>query len=257
MKRYREHQTVLPALLGDGQGNIVVANRPGYVYVRVGSEDLYGQAFNGKVPARDNLPVLVGWDDLRPNLFQVLGIRQVYLDSVDSDVTIIPEVPPHGHTHEFPTVDDSDSDGSDTIFAAWRQIWGLRIKVDSGFTVSVERSPIFRDGTGWVWVDTQQIDLTADVPDHWARYVLMYLDEDGILQSENGDIIDKATIDINDCPDPDPGEFALAGILLYAGQTGVHDNGDEQNIIDLRWPQAYQAKDSARGEQDALHWIGW
>ena len=53
----------IPALEGDGNGNIDVPNQPGYVYIRVGDGDL-GQAFNNRVPRADNLAIDVGYDPI-------------------------------------------------------------------------------------------------------------------------------------------------------------------------------------------------
>ena len=239
LDKYQPKLDSYPALLGDGQGNVEVSNRPGYVYIRMGDEETVGQAYNQRVSLREHLPVFVGYDSIDPRLFQVLSSRQsVYLSG---GYAIIPDVGAHHATHEWPNIDDANSDGSDVVYSRWRQIQDLRISIDTGFTVEVTRSPIYRDGTGWTWIAEQSTNLAGYQPIGNAVYMLVYLDDNGILQEREGDQVPKATISITDCPDPNPGEFPLAAVLLYAGQTGLSDDRDEQNIIDLRWPQTYQA----------------
>lgn len=254
LEQYEPKQPVYPALIGDGNGNVEVSGRPGYVYVRVGNEKSLGQAFNGRVPNRNDLPVTVGYDRTAPDLFQVLTVRQVY---VQAGLPVVPEVPSHHETHEWPSVGDSDSDGSDVVFVDWRQVRNLRVSVDSGLTVLVESAPAYVNGA-WAFITEQSLNLSSYKPDSGARYVLVYLDDTGTIAARAGSVTTKAALDISDCPVPQSDELPLAGVALYSGQTTISDDRDRQDIIDLRWwPQVQEAstnnlQDIARvaGEMD-------
>lgn len=63
------------AQLGDGNGVVSVAGRPGYVHVRLEDGTYHGVAFNNKVPFQNDLLVVVGYSHETPNLFQVLEAR--------------------------------------------------------------------------------------------------------------------------------------------------------------------------------------
>jgi len=219
-----------PALMGDGAGTVEVSTRSGWVYVRVGSDEILGQAFNNRVPNRDNLPVLVGYEPVQPDLYQVLSIREVYAGA-DSGHDVIPQVPSHHETHEW-----MGDDGCDLVYVHLRQWMPLRLRVVNGMTVQVDRGVMYRGG--WVEVSTQQMDLTGCRPTGGGRYVLMYLDADGILGARSGDVVVPASgIALTDIPEPGLSEFPLAAVMVYGGQTSVQDNYTYRNVMDLRWPQ--------------------
>ena len=63
-----------PAMLGNGEGVTDVPNRPGYSYVRQGSEVF--EVRNSRVLTRmDGLPILIGVTAEQPDLTQVLTVN--------------------------------------------------------------------------------------------------------------------------------------------------------------------------------------
>ena len=229
---------VLPALMGDGLGNVEVAGQPGYVYVRIGSDLTPGKAFNARVPNIEDYAVFVGYDaQLQPELFQVLGLRRAYTGS-GLNIRVIPQVGPHHETHEW-----MGNDGSDVVYVHLRQWMPLRVRTVSAFTVQVDRGIVYR--SGWVEVSTQQLDLAAYQPRPGACYVLLYLDADGTLSATAGSTVTPAgDLDYSDIPEPTADEFPLAAVRLYGGQTAIQDNYSVRDIVDLRWPQVNSALDS-------------
>jgi hypothetical protein len=237
--KYQEILPSFPALLGNGRGTVAVSGRPGFVYVRVGSDLIPGQALNQRVPNRNNLPVIVGYDPLQPELFQVLSIREVYLDTDDVITSgLIPQVAPHHKTHEWSAFAD------DTVYVHLRQWLPLLVRPTSGLEVQIDQGVIYRDG--WIWVSNQTLDLSGYRPTSAgaALYVLVSVDETGAATATAGDETTKALLAITDCPAPNPDHIALAAVRIYTGQTSIVDYGADYDIVDLRYPQTDSARSS-------------
>ncbi len=223
----------IPALMGDGNGNIDVdvVNQPGQVFIRVGDGDL-GQAFNNRVPRADNLAIDVGYDpitDPQRRIFQVLNVRMA--DYAGAGNTPFPNVGPHHETHEY--------GGGDDTYISWRRLMGFRVGRPAGFVVTIDQGNIIRAGA-WLAVLSQTIDLTASKPalSTQARYVLITLDSAGVASSTDGALVAVGALDISDCPVPADGEIPLAAVRLYGTQSSIGDVPTAPDIIDLRFPQA-------------------
>lgn len=247
----QDQVVVSPGLLGRVSDQLVeVASRPGYVYVRIGNSEAQGQVRNKRTPSTYNLPVYVGIDQITGE-YEVLGIRQSQYIGAGYDQ--IPEIGPHHKTHEWPSLGDTTSDGSDATFIHWRQIRYLRVTVVSGFTVRVDRAPLYRDGVGWTWVTEQTLNLTSLKPTSGARYVLLYLDADAVFLYRAGTLIQPAAdLAFSDIPAPLSGEMPLAAVLLSGSQTALVESRTRQDITDLRFPQTSQAQQAA-----FLEWLAW
>ncbi len=233
LKAKQDISDSIPALMGDGNGNIDVdvVNQPGQVYIRVGDGDL-GQAFNNRVPRADNLAIDVGYDpitDPQRRIFQVLNVRMA--DYAGAGNTPFPNVGPHHETHEF--------GGGDDTYISWRRLMGFRVGRPAGFVITIDQGNIIRAGA-WLAVLAQTIDLTASKPalSTQARYVLITLDSAGVASSTNGALVATALLDISDCPVPAAGEIPLAAVRMYGTQTSIGDIPSAPDIVDLRFPQA-------------------
>ena len=238
----------VPGLMGRvSDGALRISSRPGYIYVRIGSDETLAQAY-WLGPVRYDQPVVCGFRG-QSLVFRVLELRQDTYTMAGYQP--IPEVDAHRATHEWPIVGDADYDGSDIIYPHWRQIRNLRVSLVSAFTVQVEQAPCLRS-SGYMWVTTQQVDLTASVPGSGARYVLIYLDKDGTIGTTNGSVVSKASIDFGDVPVPTSEQFALASVLLWQSQTALRDDAEQQDIVDLRFPQAWSASPSGGGTWENL-----
>lgn len=66
-----------PALLGNQQGEVDVEGLPDFVYARMPDSSVV-RVYNKAVPPALDLPVIVGYDDYNPDLFQVLSQRAAY-----------------------------------------------------------------------------------------------------------------------------------------------------------------------------------
>jgi hypothetical protein len=76
LDRYELKPERIPAILGDGAGNVGVIGREGYVHLRLPDGSYYGAAFNNKVALNDGADVVAGYSHEEPTLFQVLSTRQ-------------------------------------------------------------------------------------------------------------------------------------------------------------------------------------
>lgn len=74
------HPMRLPGILGKSNtaGSVAVKGKEGFVYVRVGYKGELDIAFNNRVDPCSGLLVIVGYDEMQPELFQVLSARQIY-----------------------------------------------------------------------------------------------------------------------------------------------------------------------------------
>ncbi len=234
-------QRAMAGLLGRvSDEQVEVTTRPGYVYVRMGNAETLGQVRNKRVPNTYNLPVYVGVDPVSREV-EILGIRQGAYIKAGYDA--IPEIEPHASTHQWPSVGDSSANGSDAVHIHWRQIRGLRVTIVSGFTVKAGGAPLYREGTGWTWIPEQNLDLTDLKPTTGAKYALVYLDADGVLQYREGTRVFPSTdIDISDCPSPTTDEIPLAAVMLTGAQSQIRETRDAQDIVDLRFPQTTLAQ---------------
>jgi hypothetical protein len=180
---------------------------------------------------------MLGFDRVT-NEFRVIQVRQE--SYIAAGYNPIPDLEQHGHTHEWPTVGDGDSDGSDLSYIYWPQIVGLRPDVsDTGaFYVSVGAGILPRQD-GVTEVVAQEADLSGSVPGSGARWVHVYLDDNGLMQTTDGDVVPAAVISTEDIPRPaSASDFEICAVLLWNGQTEILYDRDRQDILDLRWPNA-------------------
>ena len=225
-----EKRQYWPALMGDAQGNIKVTGRPMFVHVRVGSDEVSGQAYNNCLPNRFNLPCIVGYAAEDPTLFQVISERACYIGYPGAEDLAAPRVPSHHETHEW----GNGLGGDDAVYVHVRQYRPFRVgKDESGdFVVRIEGGAHY-DG-GFIQLEDQTIDLTASQPaGTQGLYALIYLATDGTATARVGTAAATAgALDLQtDCPVPLAGERALAAVRLYGWQTEIDDYND---ITDLR-----------------------
>ena len=145
MRQYEPMLPQFPALLGDGRGTVVVSGRPGYVYVRVGAERALSQAFNQRVLPRDDTPVIVGYRQEQPGLFQVLCKREAYAGMGTDDV-FTPEIVAHHEIHEL----ENPTGGDDVVWIPTQQITALLVYPTATASMLVNVMPgIYPWGSNW------------------------------------------------------------------------------------------------------------
>lgn len=239
-KRFGEKQNRLdawPAYLGNEDGT-VRGSRSGYVYVRYPSLNSAAvEVENGGVPEVANLRVMVGYRSERPNVIMALGVADVR--AAISPTPILGQIGAHAPQHAWT--------GVDPVYLAAHQITNLGVFPSSGFVVTIYQGNIQR-GASLIAVAQQTLDLTSSVPtgpDN-GRYTLITLDDTGTVATTDGSIIAYyASLTNADIPATPAGHFRLAAVRLYGGQTAIVDRAVNSDILDLRWPQEYQAGDAS------------
>ncbi len=241
-QKFAEKQDVpytISGLMGRASDQAIkITTRPGYIYVRIGSDETLAEArWSG--PVRYDLTCICGYDGISTQ-FRVLRLNQETY--TEAGFTPIPEVDEHAATHLYPDPDDTTTAnrGSDPTFNSIRQLLELRLsKHTSGdFTVRIERALMEIEGI-ITWIVTQTIDLTASVPASGSRWVTVYVKLDGTIDSLNGTNESSSSIDVTDIPIPSVQHWRIGAVLLWSTQTSIRDDGGRRDIEDLRFPQSF------------------
>jgi len=216
---------VMRGLAGKGDGSTVnVSGMSRYIWVRVNGVRM--AVYNNRVTAAYDLPVLVGYDEINPQLLQVLGFDYgAQSDSFPAGFS----VPLHGETHRI----FSPTGGNDIVWVELRQFLPLSVTA-SGMDVNIYPGnvPI---GNSWVYMAATAVDLTTYVPLTGQCYALIYIDSAGAVQVVDGTPTANP-LNLDDIPVlPDAG-LAICAVHLYAGQTTIRDSVAATDIIDLRFP---------------------
>lgn len=166
----------IDGLLGipiDGQSRVEVANRNGFVYVRLrNNQSEVIQAFNNQVAPAYNLPVLV---ERRGNRYSVVGVDTERYENNWSSVSSF--LPRHGNTHSF---NPDGGGGGDVVWVYPRQFMPM-LAIPSGSAGGpnvVVASHILRnaDGTWRYTGNTGTANITQYRPATGAIMALVYLD---------------------------------------------------------------------------------
>lgn len=220
--------------LGNDYGIVAVPGRTNYVYVRLTGRPL-AQVYNNRVPNIPNTPVLVGYDPIEPNLFQVLTVQSG--NQTQTRLITNNMVGAHHKTHEWMGLDAAG--GSDVVFVQSRQFMPLRVSpmnATGTFAIGVYRGFYYGDDE-WMACSGGYLDMAPGIPATGARFMLIYLDSaSGFPQAVTGTTKDYATLNIGDIPAPVPGTYPLAAIRMYEGQLGIYETRQYTDLVDLRFP---------------------
>jgi hypothetical protein len=199
----------VPAWMGDKDGQ-VTTGIAGMVYVRTVEGQLL-EVFNNTAPAEYNLLVKIGRRKDQPDLWQVIGRREVW------DVPGTSSVVHHHEQHEFMA--------PDMLMLDRRQISQLSVLVRdaAAFTVQVIGAFV-HTVNGMIEISSQVVDLSSYVPSTGALFVNIEADDSGTLSVNEGENFGSPLIaSVSYIPVPDPGKYLIATILLYEGQETLLD----------------------------------
>lgn len=176
-KQTRQEVQQLPGILGipiGGQKRVEVANRNSYVYVRLrNNQSEVIQAFNNKVSASYNLPVLV---ERQGNRYVVVSVDTQRYDNNWSSFS--PFLARHGNSHSF---SPESGGGGDVVWVNTRQFMPL-LAVPSGSVggpnVVVSPYVLKTPSASWMYVgNTGTQNLTPYKPaNNQAVMALVYID---------------------------------------------------------------------------------
>jgi hypothetical protein len=216
---------------GDGAGTVQVPGRPEYIYVRI--QGIKTVVYNDRIgDAYDNQMLMVGYDDVNPDLFQVLDTRKH--EGVDLS-GYYGRVSRHHWRHEYGNLQGGD----DVVYSDIRQIMPLRVGAGTGISVYFWPGMIL-DYDGWsLGGMPYSLSLLSYQPTTagYACWVLIGWDEhEGklyYLKSAEKDSV--SALYHSDIPIPPTNIEPLAAIRLYQGQTVIDDAGGYMSdIVDLR-----------------------
>jgi len=165
-------------ILGDGNGNVTVPERPDKSYVRFnrGANEFF-EVFNRTVNPVEGWPVLIGELPWQPGLTQVVDTDwSAFEQSGWGDN--IGATSPHAPTHEWP----DGSPGSDPVNIYMRSIVPLRGYANSsGTSIFVNSYEYEYQGSGHVWGGVPSVDLSpviSSMTSGTMRFMGVYLDPD-------------------------------------------------------------------------------
>jgi hypothetical protein len=125
--------------------------------------------------------------------------------------------------------------GQDVVYSHLRQLLPLRPQpFITGQAVFVYSNISYLGGE-WVGVTGSLIDLSGASPTGGARFVLLYADDDGLIEIATGNIENPLLLKLADIPQPLPGTIPIAAVRLYPGQIRINDAPNMRDIVDLRW----------------------
>ena len=229
----QDYPTSWTAFAGDGNNNLVVKNKPGYIYYRVGTS--IGKAFCNKSIVYDSI-ILVGIDPVQPSIVQVLtGVASPtnVAETNASGSTTTPGGPAPANRYRWM----APNGGQDPLFSELRQLMPLRMTPYNGMMVNIYKGRIW-SGTEWIDYDgSTNFDLTDDIPTTSGDsvYVLFTMDNTGTPIKTVGTPALSTAITLADIPTiPSGTVFCSWAVKLYYGETAILDTEDE--CVDLRFP---------------------
>jgi hypothetical protein len=220
----------IPAL--QGQSNDVtssdVSGREGWVYVRVGSDEIPSQALNTMTSRRPGLPVWVSERKEHPGQLEVVGEREVYgKELAASDASR-----PHHKQHEWGV--GSEGRGEDAVYVWLRQVSDCRVGTSSSVKSVTVAQGTYRLKATFVDFDEQTVDLSSYWPTLGYKWALLTLDEAGVVGVAVS--IDKLDLNFTDIPAPaDEDDWIIAAVRMHVTTTTITDSPDSPNILDYRF----------------------
>lgn len=215
----------LNAFLGDNNGVIQYYNgkrlEKNYVVVRDPDGNL-SIAYNRAVPLNANTPIIVGYDPLKPNTFQVLGARD-YTTAVPFSA-----IPGHHETHEWPS--------NDTVWVHGEQFLPGLLLANTGFVVKIYPF-FFKKNDGYRgYIRGQNLDLTLYKPTLGAKAFTIAAGDDELLHVIEGNAVGSVgAIKQTDFPVIlDPTMHEIWGVQLYAGQAKIRQTDKKKDVFDFR-----------------------
>lgn len=208
------------AVLGDGNGTVVVPGRPNMRYVRPVGETIPMVVKGGAAPTVEGVRVWVGRENLRGSL-TILGVASSGSSIVATGVIA------HGDTHIAGGADPAYIDINQVINALCyaSSTTALTVVVNGGFAI-VDSQPVH-------WMRTN-VDMTSHVPETGALWALIRVDNTGAITVQDGTPV-AAFVDLSlsDLPAVEDGYRVLGIVRLYAGQTALNRTYASPDVIPL------------------------
>lgn len=211
------------AWVGWQDGSTYNAGKPNFIRCRWGNGDEF-EAWNDGVPPTYNLQVDIYPDADYPGLLRAKQPRIAFVDDFPYVAINF-----HRQSHTWP--------GPDTVPVEMRQFMPLHPSA-SGLDLTV-RAGWIKTETGWLYHESDTVDLTSSKPLAGARFALVTIDGDGLLTVTDGDVDAGGilTLDpLTDIPELPAHHTPICAVRLWAGQTEISDLGTAStDLLDLRY----------------------
>lgn len=206
------------AVMGDGNGTVVVPGFPALRYVRARGNNLPLIVHRGGTPDIEGQPVWVGYDNLN-RVTRVLGERFTSLNLPGSGGNLTP----HAVTHLL--------SGTDPVYVESAQILTGLCYASSGMIVTINEGWAIIAGQPVKWPKTT-IDMTSYVPESGALYALILVDSSGSISVIEGTAVGNYA-ELNDTAAPAVSEDhrALGLVRLYYGQTSLSKITQNPDVV--------------------------
>lgn len=230
-RRFAERQPATryqPGLLGDDNGTVQVAGKPGYVYVRI--NDMLTYAYNDTVPNRANMPVYVSYSVQEPDRLIVTGTRTMEADDIP---TRKGNAAPHHFDHEWM----ANGGGDDVVYVDERQFLPFRVWPAAGLSIYIYRGITYSGTQDYLFEPTGSYDLSPLVPatSGSGRWVVVSMSSSGSLCFTPGDVMFTNDLSVSNIPAAPTGHAQLAAVRVYHGQNQIAEARTSRDIVDLRF----------------------
>lgn len=155
--------------------------------------------------------VIVSRSRHQPNIWRITEVLEDYLEPVSGG-----RIAAHAEQHE--------EEGFDRLNLDRKQIKQLSARAAGSFIVQVSGGAVQTE-SGIVIINHENINLASYAVTTGAKYVSIESDSDGALSVNEGTPFSAPNAGTAaDIPVPDLGKYAIAYVLLHAGQTSIIDN---------------------------------
>jgi hypothetical protein len=188
----------------------VETGTPGEYYAREINGRVIRVVNSARISPRFDLRVVVRRSKIQPSIWQITEVLQDYPDPAEAG-----RIAHHREQHE--------EEGDDRLHLDRKQIKQLTCRVSGTWRVRVYGGTVITPA-GIVAINTQEIDLSSYVVTTGAKFITIQTDEDGLLSVVDGTPFGSPMIGTAaNIPEPDSGEFMIAFVLFYEGQTALED----------------------------------
>jgi hypothetical protein len=220
----------IPGVMGDGNGHLYPDGLSNFVYVVFADKSM--PVFNTRVAAGLGVKIWVGYAPEEPTLFQVLSLRS---ETPSGSVEIAQGFAP-AKRYEWQAV----GGGQDPLHVHLRAFSPLKLGMSAtgGMNVDLFRGYV-HNGTTWLKIDRQDIDLTSYIPATTgkAAMVLITIDNTGAIVKTDGADVNIEDMDITALPAiPANTVFVCGAVRVYNGQEKVQEGRTASDFVDLRFP---------------------
>lgn len=230
--RFKAKQDRMPqqaGIMGSAGGTLKVPGKDGFIYVTIGDKTV--PAFCSLVPPKRGRKVWVGYSSVDSRLYQVLATRS---DTPSGNET--------GLTGYAPAIRYewlAHNGGEDPLHVHLRAISYLKIGVSrtGGMIASLYKGYV-DNGTEWLHLDTQNVDVSAHIPTTPGKcaLVLITIDSTGAVVQTKGSEMDLASLVRANLPAKPSGTIFVSGaVRVYYGQTKLQERKTNTDFVDLRF----------------------